>query len=80
MPNNTLAITNHELKLKYKEQNLLKEYYHDLKTREDGDLVDVLWNPYDILKKQLKEWCFQVWNPYQFANVPYQKHMQPLIS
>ena len=37
------------------------------------DLTDVLWNPYDKVKDQLREWNYRTISEYEALKTPYRK-------
>ncbi len=62
----------------YKKEHEMALYQRDLRELDNyqmmeykQDLTDTLWNPYDKIKNQLKEWNYRTITEYEALHVPY---------
>ena len=64
----------------YRKAHEIALYQRDLRELDDyqmmeykQDLTDVLWNPYDKVKDQLKEWDYRTISEDEALHTPYRK-------
>ena len=70
----------HDLDQEYKKRHEIALYQKELRELDNyqimeyqHDLADTLWNPYDKIKNQLKEWNYRTISKEEALNVPYRK-------
>ena len=70
----------HDLDEAYKKDYEMALYQRDLRlldnypiTEYQHDLTDALWNPYEEIKNQLREWNYRIISEDEALNIPYRK-------
>ena len=70
----------HDLDKEYKKNHEMALYQKELRELDNyqmveykHDLTDALWNPYDKVKNQLKEWHYRIITEEEALHTPYRR-------